>query len=330
MSSPVYLYYFDTSKAFDRLNYWVLFDKLLDRNMPTIIVRLLAFWYTSQKFIIRWGSSYSETFGASNGVRQGGVLSPHLFNVYMDGLSTMLNNVKIGCCINDVSFNHLMYADDTVLLAPSAKGLQRLISLCEQYATDCDIIFNVKKSKYMCISSKECSTINVPKVFLNGNCIELVSKYKYLGLMICNNIADDEAISSQIRSLYARGNVLIKHFNFCSDDVKSLLFKTFCSSLYCCHLWCKCSTESRRRIKVAHNRVFRVLMKLEHRVSMSHTFLLYNIMHSDVIIRNAMNGFVSRINASDNVLIFTIINSTYYIYSKMYQHWYSALNVINM
>ena len=71
-------------------------------------------------------------------------------------------------------------------------------------------------------------------------------------------------------------------------------------------------------------------MKLEHRVSMSHTFLLYNIMHSDIIIRNAMNSFISRINISENVLVFTIVNSTYYTYSKLYQHWNSALNVINM
>ena len=65
-----------------------------------------------------------------HGVNQGGVLSPHLFNVNMNGLSDILNRVNIGCMINNVRFNHLMYADDTVLISPSARDLQRLILLC--------------------------------------------------------------------------------------------------------------------------------------------------------------------------------------------------------
>ena len=114
---------------------------------------------------------------------------------------------------------------------------------------------------------------------------------------MCSSNKDDDAISCQIRGLYARGNVLVKHFSFCSDDVKSILFKTFCSSFYCCHLWSNGAVESRRRLKVAHNRVFRVLMKLEHRISMSHTFLVYNVMHSNIIMRNSMYGFIQRIDS---------------------------------
>ena len=132
-SSPVYICYLDASKAFDRLNFWILFDKLLRRGMPVIIVRLLVYWYSHQKFMVRWGSCVSEAFEASNGVRQGGVLSPYLFNIYMDGLSDVLNNVKIGCSINNVMTNHLMYADDTVLIAPSARALQSLCHPEETY-----------------------------------------------------------------------------------------------------------------------------------------------------------------------------------------------------
>ena len=104
MSSPIYLCYLDASKAFDRLNFWVLFRKLLDRNLPSIIVRLLVFWYCKQKFVVRWGSTTSEAFGASNGVCQCGVLSPYLFNVYMDGLSALLNKSDISCKINKKGF----------------------------------------------------------------------------------------------------------------------------------------------------------------------------------------------------------------------------------
>ena len=86
-------------------------------------------------------TSVSEAFIASNGVHQGGVLSPYLLNLYMDGLSFILNVQKMDCSITNVRFNHLMYADDTVLIFPLASGLQFLILKCEQYANECDIIF---------------------------------------------------------------------------------------------------------------------------------------------------------------------------------------------
>ena len=70
--------------------------------------------------MVHWGSSVSEAFGPSNGVRQDMVLSLHLFNVY--SLSEILNRVNIGCMISNVRFNHLMYADDTVLISLSAIG----------------------------------------------------------------------------------------------------------------------------------------------------------------------------------------------------------------
>ena len=58
------------------------------------IVRILVFWYNVQKMYIRWNNTMSDSFSVSNGVRQGGILSPYLFCVYMDDLSKKLNNVR--------------------------------------------------------------------------------------------------------------------------------------------------------------------------------------------------------------------------------------------
>ena len=54
----------------------------------------------------------SDSFAVSNGVRQGGILSPYLFCVYMDDLSKKLNNVDAGCFMGTALINNLMYADD--------------------------------------------------------------------------------------------------------------------------------------------------------------------------------------------------------------------------
>ena len=140
-SSPLYICYLDASKAFDRINHRILFEKLLRRGMPKILVRILSVWYCNQQFYIRWGNTVSSAFNVSNGVRQGGILSPFLFNVYIDDLSTILNECNVGCVINGHNINHLIYADDTVIIAPSSQALQVLLANCDKYAYECDIVW---------------------------------------------------------------------------------------------------------------------------------------------------------------------------------------------
>ena len=72
----------------------------------------------------------------SYGVRQGGILSPYRFCIYVDELSKMLNNVHVACFVGTMLVNHLMYADDLVLLSPSAAGLSMLLSICSTYGIE--------------------------------------------------------------------------------------------------------------------------------------------------------------------------------------------------
>ena len=147
----MFLCYMDASKAFDRINHWTLFRKLLRRGIPPIFVRIIVFWYRFQTVCVKWGQVLSPHFKVLNGVRQGGILSPRFYNVYIDDLSLHLSSCNIGCVFGSHVINHISYADDLIIFCPSAKGLQSLITICQTYGNDHDINFNLDKTVGMLI-----------------------------------------------------------------------------------------------------------------------------------------------------------------------------------
>jgi exonuclease III len=323
-SSPVYVCYLDASKAFDRINHWILFHKLLDRNVPNIIVRLIYTWYTQQNFIIRWGNTLSQGFNVSNGVRQGGILSPYFFNLYINDLSVCLTKREVGCFINDTCVNHLIYADDAVLIAPSPAALQKLVDVCHDFASKHDISFNVKKTVCSCFKPKSLKDIYVPSIYLGGNCLRYVNCQKYLGVFLHEDFSDDRDIVRQTRYIYARGNSLIRKFKDCSPEVKTQLFKSYCTAFYCSSLWSNFKTATFTKLKVSFKRVFRNLHNIKSG-STTGFMLQLNCDPIDVILRKYINSFRNRLFKSDNVIICAIRESMDFSSSSINELWVKTL-----
>ena len=90
--TSVYCCLLDLKKAFDKVKFSILFSKLLDKGMPKLYVRLLIIMYINQSCKVRWNASMSASFSIVNGVRQGAVLSPSLFSLYIDKLLVSLES----------------------------------------------------------------------------------------------------------------------------------------------------------------------------------------------------------------------------------------------
>ncbi len=321
--SPVSLCFLDASKAFDRVNHWRLFDKLIMRRVPLFLVRILMFWYTSQCFCVKWGNCFSSFFCSTNGVRQGGILSPFLFNVYMDDLSTQLCKTKKGCYMSNVCFNHLMYADDIVLLSPSIAGMRSLLDECSSYAKEHDIIFNQTKTVSMNIlpNRQIFKDFKLPPIFLDNIQLNVVHEYKYLGHTITSDLKDDIDIKSNYRSTCARSNQLIRKFPFCSDKSKISLFKSYCTSFYCSALWQDYTKSNYHKLNMLYNNSFRFLLNLPKSCSASQMFVFGATPSFQEIIRKNINSMRRRLSSSSNLLLKTYTSSTYYKSSALRTHW---------
>ena len=167
----------------------------------------------------------SSSFYVSNGVRQGGDLSPFLFSVYINDLSRLLNNLRAGCYVGNSCINHIFLADDICLMSPSLAGLQDLIDVCSAYAKVNDIVFNCNKSYAMLCAPRYFSLSCMPVLRLGSDAtISFVNSVRYLGVQLNSNLFDDDDILRQVRFLYGTGNKLKYRFSKCSSVVKNTSF----------------------------------------------------------------------------------------------------------
>ena len=120
---------------------------MLSKKVCPMICRLLLNMYVTQKLRVQWDGILSNSFGFANGVKQGGVISPILFCIYLDGLLVKLEENGMGCYMGGMFSGAYAYADDLTLLAPSVGALKSMIQICIQFARDYDIQFNGKKSQ---------------------------------------------------------------------------------------------------------------------------------------------------------------------------------------
>jgi len=168
----LYCIMLDATKAFDRVNYCKLFRELLGRNLPPAYLRLLFNFYTSHVTSVSWNGVCSDPFQVKNGVKQGGVISPVLFCLYIDKLMRLLHDSGVGCYIGEVFLGALAYADDLVLMAPTPAAMRHLLILCDNFAINYDIVFNASKSKCLHFSPRtrrKLDANNNLQFFIGGN-----------------------------------------------------------------------------------------------------------------------------------------------------------------
>ena len=155
----------------------------------------------------QWNGEKSDYFRIISGTKQGGVISPQIFALYMDDLIVRLQVKGIGCHIINLFLACLLYADNLCLIAPTRGAMQTMLLICEEYCDEFCLTFNTKKSKSLLFGSFK--GVTVEPLYLNSQPIEYVIEWDYLGTTVVSGKVFSFSPASDLRSFYRAANSVL-------------------------------------------------------------------------------------------------------------------------
>ena len=195
-------------KAFDRMWRDGLFYKLKDK-IEILLWRAIYNYYKTSKGKVKLDNEISNEFNIQEGVKQGGILLPYLFNYFMNEL---LNENEIngyGAKIGRYNVSLISYCDDLIILSPSVIHADKILKVCEDYANNWKLILNVNKCNWYIHGI---SLVKTPNFMINDQLLENVSNIIHLGLPIGNQQHIEDFFNAKFRkvershySLYSLG-----------------------------------------------------------------------------------------------------------------------------
>ncbi len=176
----IYAAFIDFRKAYDTINRAKLFSKLSQAQVGDTFLGNLKAMYKSVKYCVKVANGYTDPISSDRGLKQGCVLSPILFNLFIDNMSNIFEENCAPLSLMDVKLNHLLYADDLILLSRSPEGLQNCLNALGSYCNDWDLTVSIKKSKTM-IFNPAGKIIKDHKFSYLNQTLEMVNNFTYLG-----------------------------------------------------------------------------------------------------------------------------------------------------
>ena len=209
----------DFSKAFDSVPRNKLFDKLRTVGIKGRVLEVLMSMYSNDKSAVKIKNKISQSFLCHNGVKQGCMLSPTLFNIYLSDLPENIASTT-EVMLSERHTNCLLYADDLVIFAISAKGLQRILNKLESYCEKVGLTVNLDKTKVM-IFNNSGKSLNNYSFKYGTKKLENAKSYRYLGLTLCPygnfTLARQELKKASLKALFKLRKEMGNHF---SENIK--------------------------------------------------------------------------------------------------------------
>ena len=217
--SPLYLCFIDLKKAYDSVNHEALWATLRKRyGIPSKLVHILGSLHEGTKGVVRAYGKVSDEFPIMNGVRQGDILGPTLFNLYFDAVTDMAvskhprhgvkmwfntdamlvgSRKKMKVCVD------LEYAYDMCLISDNMDELEMMLQDMNESCSEMGLTISTKKSNIMAVlpSLGADNPQQLPRpvqIQLLSDPVSVVSDFEYLGSIITSDCNMDKEIDSRI------------------------------------------------------------------------------------------------------------------------------------
>ena len=236
----IYACFIDLKKAFDTINRNALLHKLFQLNIKGCFFNVLESMYKQVFFSVILPDGLTEKFETNIGVKQGCILSPTLFSLYINDLVGHFNSDCTPLKLDDEFISCLLYADDIVLLSETSKGLQKSLDILHDYCVKWNLEVNINKTKVV-IFNKSGRILKGFSFFYNHEPVCIVNEYKYLGIILKPSGTFSEAINQLSKkankaifcirkTLYSNNSNVLLHTKLFETCVKPIL-------LYCSEVW---------------------------------------------------------------------------------------------
>lgn len=207
-NKKVYAFFVDFKAAFDRVPRGLLIYKLHEIGLSSKITRFVEKIYENTRSAVWSGSQMSEYFDTCTGVKQGCLLSPTLFAIYLNDLHEHLEG---GLQVDQTNIRLLMYADDIIIMSDNPRTLQQMIYNLESYCDKWGMEVNQIKSEIMVFRKGGKLSTN-EKWAYKGELIRIVNEYKYLGLILTPKLSFTKHLSKKEEAAKIALNSTWKHF----------------------------------------------------------------------------------------------------------------------
>ena len=161
--------------------------------------RILYKYYQVSQILVKYDGKLSDPIHCTEGVKQGGVLSPYLFNFFINDLIVNCISHNIGACVNGLNLSIIAYCDDIIILSPSYGQAMVILEECFKFANQWKMEFNPKKS--VCLTMSSSKIISQEKFVINGVQLVNVDGFEYLGLPIGSSLFISNFIEEKLKKV---------------------------------------------------------------------------------------------------------------------------------
>ena len=262
----LYHNFIDFKKAFDRVWHEGLWHVMRQYNFDEDLIQVIESLYKSAKSAVLLGGELGDYFLTTVGVRQGCILSPVLFNIFLENImQEALINFESTISIGGRQLCNLRFADDIDLMGRSEKELQDLTTRLENSASSYGMEISSEKSKILVNSDSQSTATNI---VMNGEKLEEVKEFRYLGAVINSEGTSTKEIKTRLAIALSSMARLTNMWR--SKDIKTRtkikLYKTLVTSIatYGCESW-TLTADTERRIQAFEMKCFRRILNISYK-----------------------------------------------------------------